>query len=351
MSLRGLKSAVGDRWRHTRAGLRGCAIALTYHRVADLDSDPQLLAVSTAHFAEQMAVLAAHYETLTATELVDAMRTGGRLPRRAVVVTLDDGYADNLTNAKPILADNGVRATAFLASGPLESGEAYWWDRLQDLVFSPSVLPPHLELEGVSCRFVASLSNALAWESDDVARHAGWTVLDPPPTDRHRLFLALADWLRSLAPQGRARALTELSELLGAPAPAERDARLLSPADLAELEAGGTVEIGAHTVNHALLSALGPDAQREEIGGGKRALERLAGHPVSVLSYPHGGPGDFDTVSADAARDAGFTGAFTTLFGTVVPWADRYAIPRCHTENINGEAFHSLLEGWFDAGR
>ena len=111
-----IKTAIGDRWRTARARFRGCAIILAYHRVADLERDPQLIAVTPEHFAEQIAVLAREHETLTCADLFGLMREGKRLPQRAVIVTIDDGYVDNISHALPVLREHGVPATAFLSS-------------------------------------------------------------------------------------------------------------------------------------------------------------------------------------------------------------------------------------------
>lgn len=80
-------------------------IVLLYHRVADLDSDPERLAVSPTHFREQMNYLKEHYR------IVRFEGDWSGLQESAVAVTFDDGYADNFYEALPILEETGVPAT------------------------------------------------------------------------------------------------------------------------------------------------------------------------------------------------------------------------------------------------
>src|SRR4029453_8146560 len=77
-------------------------VILMYHRIAAADRDPWNLCVSPERFDEHLAVLARALRPLSMAQLVQALQER-RLPRRAVVVTLDDGYADNLHAAKPLL--------------------------------------------------------------------------------------------------------------------------------------------------------------------------------------------------------------------------------------------------------
>ena len=92
------------RWlrRRTATHRPGVPI-LMYHRVHEATSDPWGLCVSPRHFNEQMEYLRRNFTLLNLGDL-SALLAAGRLPERAVAVTFDDGYADNLWNAKPILA-------------------------------------------------------------------------------------------------------------------------------------------------------------------------------------------------------------------------------------------------------
>src|SRR5215831_13125303 len=88
--------------RELRNRFTHAPLILLYHRVSDLPSDPHLLSVTTAHFAEHLSMLRRYTCPMPLRDIVRGLRDNN-VPRRAVVVTFDDGYADNLHNAKPLL--------------------------------------------------------------------------------------------------------------------------------------------------------------------------------------------------------------------------------------------------------
>jgi peptidoglycan/xylan/chitin deacetylase (PgdA/CDA1 family) len=92
---------------------------LTYHKVNDLQPNP--ITVPTATFARQMAVLAElGYQPVSLEAVLDHYLVGAPLPRKAVLITFDDGYLDNLENAAPILLRHGYPAVVFVPTGFLD---------------------------------------------------------------------------------------------------------------------------------------------------------------------------------------------------------------------------------------
>jgi peptidoglycan/xylan/chitin deacetylase (PgdA/CDA1 family) len=92
------------------------AVILTYHAV---EAGPEPLCVEPALFREHVAAIAASGgECLTVRELGEAVRLG-RLPERAVAITFDDGCESVVTNAAPLLAEYGLRATVFCVAAYL----------------------------------------------------------------------------------------------------------------------------------------------------------------------------------------------------------------------------------------
>src|SRR5262249_7442049 len=147
----------GARWLRNQVDPR--ALILVYHRVADLPSDPFQLAVSPKHLAEHMAILHRHYRPMALRQLVSFLRgdrsparprgltklaatlSGPHFPCRTVVVTFDDGYQDNLVNAKPLMERWEVPGTVFVATGYVGKGREFWWDELERLVLGPGAFP------------------------------------------------------------------------------------------------------------------------------------------------------------------------------------------------------------------
>lgn len=92
---------------------------LMYHSVAqEPPSATRRLSVTPDSFEQQVAFLVDQgFTGMTFSDLADAFETGRRLPKRPVVLTFDDGYADFAANAWPILRRHDFPATVFVTSG------------------------------------------------------------------------------------------------------------------------------------------------------------------------------------------------------------------------------------------
>ena len=94
---------------------------LTYHKVNDLGPNP--ITVPTRTFAAQMSLLAElAYQPVSLDAVLDHYLTGAPLPQKAILITFDDGYRDNLENAAPILVRHGYPAVVFVPTRFLEDG-------------------------------------------------------------------------------------------------------------------------------------------------------------------------------------------------------------------------------------
>ena len=94
-----------------------------YHHVLANPKGPPLLVLSIAEFRAQLAYLAAQgYQAVTLRRVYDAWTGEGKLPPKPVVLTFDDGYADQVRNAAPALRAYDWPAELGLVSSALYLG-------------------------------------------------------------------------------------------------------------------------------------------------------------------------------------------------------------------------------------
>ena len=307
------------------------AVVLLYHRVVDLECDPQLLAVSPQRFDEQMRLIAREFQPMSLRELSVCVRAGN-VPERAVVVTFDDGYEDNLTNAKPILEKYQVPATVFIASGAVASGREFYWDKLEDLLLTDRVLPGELAvtIEGEDCRWVFD------GESAGYTQRR-WDVLSgQQPGLRQSAYLGLCDKLRPLAPDQQAAVLDKLCRWAGVGVAQRPTHRTMNADQLKQLASGGLIEVGAHTIDHPILATLPLDEQRRQIRRSKQALQRMIGRPVRGFSYPYGTRSSYTPDTVEAVAEAGYQCACSNFPGRPGRGSDPYQLPRVLVRDWDG---------------
>ena len=176
--------------RRARTFLLGGAVILLYHRVHDDEFDPWLLKVSRKNFDDHMRHLQHRYAVLSLGELCQAL-DAGRLPRRAVAVTFDDGYGDNLRNAKPILDRHRVPATVFVTSGYVGAGREFWWDELERVVLQAPQIPGRFTVTVRGSSHNWETGAARAMPLCDRLADTMWNVeCSDNPTPLHRAFRA-----------------------------------------------------------------------------------------------------------------------------------------------------------------
>ena len=112
------------------------------------------IVVSPDHFRKQIKYLKKHrYNVISLDRLVTAIKEKKSLPKNSVVITFDDGYEDNYTNAFSILKEYNFPATIFVIVN-LVGHEGYvTWEQLREMgkygITTGSHTLDHVHLPGV----------------------------------------------------------------------------------------------------------------------------------------------------------------------------------------------------------
>jgi peptidoglycan/xylan/chitin deacetylase (PgdA/CDA1 family) len=272
---------------------------LAYHRVLPerdplLDGEP-----GASQFEHRMRWVRANFDVLPLGEAVRALREN-RLPRRALSITFDDGYADNYGVALPILRRLGLPATFFVATGYLDGGCMF-----NDVVIEAlrRATEPDLQLADLG-----------------LGRHPLGCQ-----EQRARAIGRILANLKYFQPERRHKVAAEIARRAGAALPTDL---MMTGAQVRALHAAG-MELGAHTVNHPILAEIPLAQARHEMAASRARLEQITGAPVRLFAYPNGSPGrDYRAEHAALAREVGFAAAVSTAWGAACAGDDLYQIPR-----------------------
>lgn len=262
-------------------------LILCWHNVEGTYGFPAAPGAGTAGLIKQFELLARFTNVVSLPDAVEALEEQRRLPHRAVVLTFDDGYRDNLELAAPILQRYGLPATFFLAPDLLEGTISPWWEEVAwALHFTSRRRLRWHELD-------LSLENSQRASSYGVVVR-GLKRLDE--IERRRSVRALVSFLEPQDPDGDHR-----SPIMG-----WEEARALQ-------RQGFT--IGSHSRSHAILARETASVQEEDLVRSRGALQERLGCEVDLLAYPNGDVGDFDHRTVHTSVHAGYRAAVTTIEG------------------------------------
>lgn len=261
---------------------------LAYHRIAELQDTPAVdsrsVSATPEGFAQQMEHLARFYRVVSMAEVLEAVEIGLPLPKRAVLVTFDDGYADFAEIAWPILKQLRLPATMFVpTSYPDHAEHAFWWDRLYGAFTVTS-------REEISVLPIGRFPLRTAEQRRGALRAIQNHVTVMPHDEAMQLVDSVCVHLGGAQKQ---------------------EGSVLSWDQLRRLVREG-LTLGAHTRTHAILTKVTREQVREEVQGSQEDLQREIGVCLPIFCYPNGNHND--TV-VSVLREQGIRLAFTTLVG------------------------------------
>jgi len=275
-------------------------LVLAWHNVDPTWCFPAPGGAGALGLERQLAFLARRCNVVPLAEGLRALDQDDPLPPRAVALTFDDGYRDQLELAAPMLARLGLPATFFLVPGLLDGTARPWWELL-------------------AWTLTRSTRDSVAWEG---------RPLDLGDDGRRRRALAtVLEALKRRDQLARDAALDELSERCAPDGKFEEHGSFLDWDGARQLARRGFT-VASHSLHHAILAEESTAAQERDLALSRRRLEEELEVPVQLLAYPNGKLPDYSQATVAAARGAGYSHALTTVEGWNQPTTAPYEIRR-----------------------
>lgn len=270
-----------------------------------LEISPEFLRVAVER------IRANGYEIVALDEAVDLLKSGyGR--NRYAVLTLDDGYRDNIEVAYPILKEMKAPFTVFAATGLIDRESELWWIALE--------------------RIIAE-NDEIVFSEDG----AGSGIASSTTEEKLQCFQRIVDHITLEVNERDQRAIVRaLAARYGLDLKALADRYMMTWDELRTLAADPLVTIGAHTHDHFALARLDANSARADVLKGMRRHEEELGQRPKHFAYPYGKPHAVGVRDASIIREYGFASAVTTSPGILQSASarDTALLPRV---SLNGD--------------
>jgi peptidoglycan/xylan/chitin deacetylase (PgdA/CDA1 family) len=250
--------------------------------------------VSDKAFDSHVRYLHDHFNVISIDDLVNHLENGSPIKDSSCLITFDDGWIDNYTNALPILTRYKVPALIFLPTGYIGTNQLFWQEMLASYIHQLTDLPgdhiKFLKEQGVLAfgaldgndrkrtvtQFIASLKQQSNERIDEVIdgfnnyldRHD--IQRDPKNIDRY------VDW---------------------------NQARIMNKNGIC---------FGSHAISHRLLTKLDDSELEHELTESKNIINSHLGDKVQSIAYPNG---NFNDSVINQAENCGYNAGFTTKYG------------------------------------
>ncbi len=220
------------------------------------------------------------YYFISTEQVINYIKGTASIPKKAVWITFDDGWEDNIENVIPIIIKYDIPVTFFISTDPVENGGVFWWS------------------------YVTRYGKYLT---------ANKTIRE----------------MRKISEQQREQLIEQLECRFARLMP--REAMTIN--EIRSIAKLPQVEIGCHTAHHVIMSQCNDQQLDAEIQTSKEKLERWINRPIKFFAYPEG---DYNFHIREMIQKYGFEMAATTENRVVKRNENLFALPRFW---VRGEGF------------
>ncbi|WP_170480121.1 polysaccharide deacetylase family protein [Ruegeria arenilitoris] len=277
-------------------------LILCYHTLGPDNEIMDAWTVARAsQFRQHIRFLRQHFKIVG---LDQALNPEYKEDKPRAVLTFDDGDIGLFTHLLPIIEAKGLPVTLYVATEQIETGKAYWFDRIMNALQAPGETEVTIEFSG----------------------RRSWTVGPETGPERWAIISDILETLKQVSPERREELTQSILEQVKTQRTDFTKLEPLSRAQLEELAINPNVVIGCHSHCHNLLDQIPLDQAEESIRKSRSLLQSWTGQSIEHFAYPNG---NHSPALHQIVRQAGFTSA--TILGQTLcqPSQDNvFALPR-----------------------
>jgi len=316
-------------------GQKGIRI-LAYHKIDNNEFDDLNMSIPVSDFEVQIKYLSKYYHVLSLLDYVRSIQNRKKIKKNTVVITFDDGYKDNYTNAFPIIKKYHVPITIFLTVTPISTGQSLWYEVIVHMIKNSKIKELDLSDYGMGHIILNSSSDKQAAIYQIVSN-----AKTMPENQRQNLIDCLRQKL--IIEDNNNQNKDDIENLM------------LSWDEMREMKNHG-VTFGSHTMNHPILTQIPLETAEMEIKKSKEIIEKELGEKISLFTYPNGGSEDFNEDIIDIIRKSGFSCACSLIPGVVKTGDNLFTLNRIGVDKdfigkkkfITKALFATEMAGIFD---
>ena len=272
---------------------------VAYHRIVeakDIKYFPVGLAVTRETFEKHLVLFKKHYQIIDAATLLKHKDDLSTLPRKALLITFDDGYLDNYTVAFDLLKKHQIPGIIFVPTNFIGKSKLFWSDILAYVL--RAVEEGECEIERVagilSPQMILYFSHLFKKDRSLSAKPYN-NLLNylKKQSDREEIINIIIE-----------SAATEIESV-------QEKCKVLSWDQLKEMNENN-LHCGAHTLSHPDVTALSAKKLKRELIESKKIIEEMIGVDVEFFAYPYG---FYDKKALAEVKQAGYEIAFSLSQG------------------------------------
>lgn len=284
---------------------------LAYHSIQQVNDVVRIsigagITIEPDVFEQQIKYISTNCSPVSMDDIADFLDSGKKLPSRAVAITFDDGFRDNIDIAAPILKKFNVKATVYLTAGYIEAGRSPCFVRLRYAFLSTSVKKWKDPVSG------------LYWNLEN-------------KKEAYEAFLTTSRYTATWSLQKKEEYTCLVEEALNVSYDIIFGSCLMSWGQVEEFRDHGHT-IGAHTISHPNLIRIPLSLAEEEVHKSKQLIAENTGIVPIHFAYPNPilNPNWNDSIAL-LLKENGFRTSVTSDAGGVTRKSDPYALKRMST--------------------